>query len=299
MDVVEQPADLPLPRLPPRKPASHKGSFGRCLLIGGSRDMSGAISLAGMAALRAGAGLVRLAVPGVCQAIVAGHEPSYMTVPLASDNHGRIQIDFHGNDPPQSGEVKLGKLLDWPTTVGCGPGLGRSDSLDEWVVWLYRHLPRPAVFDADGLNALSARSAALAAHQGPRVLTPHPGEFGRLLGKSPREVLADRETLAAEFAAHTGAIVVVKGHRTLITDGSRLVANRSGNPGLATGGSGDVLTGVITALLGQGLDPFDAARLGVYLHGLAGDLAAADLGQVSMMASDLLHYLPGAFQQLG
>src|SRR5262249_50018893 len=161
----------------------------------------------------------------------------------------------------------------------CGPGLGRSSDLVELVAWLYQDAPQPMVIDADALFALAQRPAVLSTHAGPRILTPHPGEFSRLAGKDKIEP-ADRERLARELAARTGAVVVLKGHRTVMSDGRAAAINRTGNPGMATGGTGDVLTGIITALVGQHLSPYDAARLGVYVHGLAGDLAAAELGEV-------------------
>lgn len=283
------PADTPLPRLAPRPADSHKGNYGRAVLVGGSRGMSGAIALAGMAALRGGAGLVQLAVPDVCQDTVAGIEPSYMTAALPSDAEGRISA---------TARARLEELTAPATAVACGPGLGRSDELNELVAWFYGHVAVPAVLDADALNALAEDPGQLAAAPAPRILTPHPAEFARLVGSDTRRVLEQREVLAVELAERSGAIVVVKGHRTFITDGERTITNSTGNPGMATGGTGDVLTGVIVALLCQGLAPFDAARLGVYLHGLAGDLAAAELGEVSMMASDLVRFLPAAFVQV-
>ena len=180
------------------------------------------------------------------------------------------------------------------TVVGCGPGLGRSLGLTALVARLYQHLAQPMVVDADGLNALSARPEILAHPGGPRILTPHAGEFARLLGVD--RVPADQQQArAVEFAARFGVVLVLKGHRTLITDGRCEAINPTGNPGMATGGTGNVLTGLITALACQHLSPFDAARLGVYLHGLAGDLAAEELGQESLIAADLIRYLPAAF----
>jgi ADP-dependent NAD(P)H-hydrate dehydratase len=278
-----------LPTLRPRRPDAHKGEFGRALLVGGSRGMSGAIALAGMAALRGGAGLVRLAVPVVCLDAVAAVEPSYMTVALPSDRHGRIALDAR---------PRLMQLAAEATVVACGPGLGRSLGLDALVNHLYRHVACAMVVDADGLNALAARPDALAQPGGPRILTPHPGEFARLVGR-PRVTESQRDNLACELAMQTQAVVVLKGHRTIVTDGRRMAQNGTGNPGMATGGSGDVLTGLIAALACQGLDPWEAARLGVHLHGLAGDLAAAKLGHEPLIASDLVRYLPAAFAECG
>jgi hydroxyethylthiazole kinase-like uncharacterized protein yjeF len=288
----------PLPRLAERPAESHKGDYGRALLVGGSRDMSGAIALAGMATLRSGAGLVTLAVPRVIQDVVARIEPSYMTHGLADDG---AHIDASAAD-----EVLT--MAAGRSAVALGPGLGRSDGLTQFVARLYGEVAPPMVVDADALFALAQRPDVLAKPGGPRVLTPHAGEFVRLAGLAAddAEQLADadddrRAQAAAELAGRdsTGrTIVVLKGHRSVVADGRRASINHTGNPGMATGGTGDALTGIITGLLCQGLKPWDAARLGAHVHGLAGDLAAADLGQVSLIASDLVKYLPEAFRSL-
>jgi ADP-dependent NAD(P)H-hydrate dehydratase len=278
-----------LPKLQSRSADSHKGDYGRALLVGGSRGMSGAIALAGKATLRSGAGLVTLAVPRGIQDVVAAIEPSYMTRALP-DFDDRLTV-------PAADDVL--ELAAMATAVALGPGLGRSAALTELVVRLYREIRQPMVVDADALFALAEEPAALAAAVGPRVLTPHPGEFARLTGEKPDG--SHRAEAAAKLAQRdsTGRIVVLlKGHHTVVTDGHRYSINQTGNPGMATGGSGDVLTGIITALICQHLSPFDAARLGAHVHGLAGDLAAAELGQVSLIASDLIDYLPKAFQSL-
>jgi len=288
----------PLPRLPERQPESHKGDYGRALLVGGSRDMSGAIALAGMATLRSGAGLVTLAVPRVIQDVVAGIEPSYMTRGLADD----------GAHFDRSAADEVLALAGQLSAVALGPGLGRSDGLTEFVARLYGKIAEPMVVDADALFALAQRPEVLAKPGGPRVLTPHAGEFARLAGLKADEAkqLADaddehRSQAAADLAGRdkTGqTVVLLKGHRTVIADARRAGINHTGNPGMATGGSGDSLTGIITGLLCQGLKPWNAARLGAHVHGLAGDLVAAKLGQVSLIASDLVEYLPHAFQTL-
>jgi ADP-dependent NAD(P)H-hydrate dehydratase len=278
--------DAALPRLTPRAADAHKGTFGTALVVGGSLGMSGAVSLAGMSALRGGAGLVRLAVPDVCLPMVAAHEASYMTVGVASDREGRIALDAR---------PRIAALVQTATVVACGPGLSRSLGLDVLVDWLYRTLPQPLVVDADALNALAARPATLAAPGGPRILTPHPGEFARLAGA--KLDAAQRRERAVELAAQWRVVLVLKGHQTLVTDGRRRWSNHTGNPGMATGGSGDVLTGLVTALACQGLEHYDAARLAVHVHGLAGDLAAAQLGQVALIASDLVRFLPAALVQ--
>jgi ADP-dependent NAD(P)H-hydrate dehydratase len=276
-----------LPRLPKRQPAAHKGDFGLALLVGGSRGMAGAVALAGMAALHGGAGLVRLAVPDVCLDTVAGFEPSYMTVPLSSDRRGRIGLDALGQILQHSAGADV---------VALGPGMGRSLGLDTLVARLYETLPQPMVVDADALNALAARPEALTRPAGPRILTPHPGEFERLAGTKPTTE-SERIAAAAELAQRFGVVVVLKGQRTVIADGKRTAINTSGNPGMATGGSGDVLTGLVAAMVGRGLAPFEAAQLAVYVHGLAGDIAADDLGQESLTARNLIEMFPAAFWQ--
>jgi NAD(P)H-hydrate epimerase len=242
-----------------------------------------------MAALRGGAGLVRLAVADVCLDTVAQMEPSYLTTPLPSDRAGRIAL---------SARETIMAAAQRATAVALGPGLGRSLGLDALVVWLYRNLELPMVVDADALNALAARPEVLRKPGGPRILTPHPGEFTRLVGAERTPALQEREIAAVAMANECGVIVILKGHRTLVTDGQRRANNTTGNPGMATGGTGDVLTGLTGSLLSQKHSPWDAARLAVYLHGLAGDLGAEALGQESLVASDLVDYLPHAFQQL-
>jgi NAD(P)H-hydrate epimerase len=273
-----------LPKLPLRDPNSHKGDYGRAVLIGGSVGMTGALGLAGMAALRSGTGLVTLATADVCLPTVAAYEPSYMTLPLASDSDGRIGA---------AAREQITTAVENATAVGCGPGIGRSADLVALVEWLFAELQQPAVFDADALFALAQLNSP-PPPQGPRILTPHPGEFARLTGQRV-ETEEQRIEQAAKAAEQFGAVVVLKGHRTVVTDGPQVYVNETGNPGMASGGSGDVLTGVITALLCQGLDAFAAAKLGAYIHGLAGDLAAEGLGQISLTARDLVDFLPDAF----
>ena len=254
--------------------------------------MAGAIALAGMACLRSGAGLVRLAVPDGILETVASFEPSYVTIPLPSDDGGRIRVRT-------SDLQMLTGLAAMSTCVAIGPGLGQSVDLAAFVCAAYQTFDQPLVLDADALNALARTEKGwVGKPNGPRILTPHPREFGRVIGQediaqAPR---SEQVSKARMFAKSEGIVLLLKGQGTFITDGSREAINSTGNPGMATGGTGDVLTGVITALVCQGLSPFDAAVLGAHVHGLAGDLAAAELGQVSLIASDLLRYLPQAFQ---
>lgn len=282
------PVPKDLPRLPPRKPESHKGDYGLVLIVGGSVGMAGAAALAGMAALRSGAGLVRVAVPEPCRDVVASFEPSYMVVGLPADQAGRFSLEAL---------EQIQQLAQPATAIALGPGLGRSAQLTQLVGFLYAKLDRPMVVDADGLNALAESGKLGAIPPAARILTPHPGEFFRLSG-GIKPAGAERAYHTQQYATHWGVVLVLKGHQTCISDGQHTWINPTGNPGMATGGTGDVLTGIIAALLAQGLSPLEAARLGVYVHGLAGDLGAGQLGQVSLIASDLLRFLPQAFQAL-
>jgi len=278
-----------LPSLPKRAEESHKGTFGTALLIGGSRGMTGSIALAGLGALRAGCGLVFLGCPASCQNIVAGFEPSYLTIDLAEDDSGQLLFDsVHA----------IRKKLESTDAAAVGPGLGKSRELELLLRDLYASVSQPLVLDADALNNLANLDEPLPDAKGPRIVTPHPGEMGRLLKISAGEVQADREEQAAAFARDSKSIVVLKGHQTIVTDGDRVAVNQTGNSGLATGGTGDVLTGMITSLLAQGMSPFEAAQLGTHLHGLAGDLAAEQLGTRAMIASDLPTFIPQAIRDL-
>lgn len=279
------------PMLPPRRADAHKGDFGRVLVIAGSRGMAGAAALTGAAALRSGAGLVRVASPASVQPIVATFEPSYMTFPLAEDRLG--QVDFAAARPD------LERLAADADVVAIGPGLGQSAGIRDLVRWVVEALDAPVVLDADALNALVGQAEVLHEISRPIVLTPHPGEFSRLTGKRVAEVQTAREESAVELASVAGPLVVVlKGRGTVVTDGARVFVNETGNPGMATGGSGDVLTGVISALIGQRLSAFEAAVLGVHAHGLAGDIARDQNGEMGMIAGDLVDSLPDAFFHL-
>jgi ADP-dependent NAD(P)H-hydrate dehydratase len=275
-----------VPHLPPRPADANKGTFGRVLVVAGSRGMSGAAVLCAGAALRGGAGLVRLAVPAGLLPLVAPANPCYLTAPLPEDAAGRLAA---------AARDEVLELLRTSTAAAIGPGLGRSPELAALLREVVARTVTPLVLDADALNELASQVSVLRGRQGPLVLTPHPGEFGRLTGLAIPAVQADRAGHARRFAAENGVVVVLKGHGTVVTDGRRLYVNSTGNPGMATGGTGDVLAGLAAALLAQGLETFAAAQFAVYLHGLAGDLARDDLGETSLIASDLLDYLPRAF----
>jgi NAD(P)H-hydrate epimerase len=273
--------------LAPRPADSNKGTFGRVLVISGSRGMSGAAVLCGSAALRGGAGLVRVAVPASILPIVAAGNPCYMTAPLPEDEQGR----FAGQ-----AEAELLALAQSNSVAAMGPGLGRSPAITALVSAMLGQLTIPLVLDADGLNVL--HTDRLRDHAGPLIMTPHPGEFARLSGLQIADIQSRRQEEATRFASEHGVILVLKGQATVVTDGRRVYHNTSGNPGMATAGSGDVLTGVIAAFLAQSLEPFAAAQLGVYVHGVAGDMARDALGEVGMIASDLVTYLPQAIRRL-
>jgi ADP-dependent NAD(P)H-hydrate dehydratase len=277
-----------LPVLPRRQADSHKGTFGHVLVVAGSRGMSGAAILCASAALRGGAGLVTLATPEPAQHPAAAANPCYMTLPLPYDDAGQIAAAAEPILFPAAGKCSV---------VACGPGLGQGSGVTRVVIDLLARVNKPCVLDADGLNAV-ARALESLRRRDPLVITPHPGEFARLLGASVAIVQADRESQAVQFAGKRNVVLVLKGHQTLVTDGTRLYRNTTGNPGMATGGTGDVLTGLIAALMAQKLDAFAAAQLGVYLHGLAGDLARDVVGEVSLTATDLLALLPRAFQSV-
>ncbi|MBM83837.1 MAG: NAD(P)H-hydrate dehydratase [Planctomycetaceae bacterium] len=275
-DQLQRVTDLPDP---PARPADgHKGTFGRVLLIGGSPGMSGAISLAGIAALRSGAGLVYLAVSESILPVVAAIEPSYVTI--AFEN------------------ALFPDLVKDKDAIGIGPGLGTSNTAKQLLVESYTGCSQPVVVDADGLNLLAAKPSLISQHTGPRILTPHPGEFSRLINRTTAEIADNREQLAVDFARTHQVTLLLKGHETIVTDGERLAINTTGNSGMATGGSGDVLTGIIAGLAGQGMPPFEASQLGAHLHGLAGDIAATEISNPGLIASDIARCVGVAWQQL-
>ena len=280
-----------LPRLPERAVDSHKGTFGTVLALAGGRGTAGAAALVGGAALRSGAGLVRVCCPGEVQPTVASFEPSYMTYPVAHDAEGLVTFE--------AGRKALEKHLPLATVLAMGPGLGQSADLRELVRWVVDSVEVPTVLDADALNNLAGQTEALGHLKRPVVITPHPGEFSRLTGRDTREIQADREAHAVGFAEQArNLVLVLKGAETLVTDGRRLYKNTTGNAGMATGGSGDVLTGVIAALIAQGMEPFDAACLGAYAHGLAGDIARDNNGMVGMISGDIVDSLADTWQHL-
>ena len=272
----------------PRSPDTHKGDYGRVLIVAGSRGKTGAAHLAGVGALRSGAGLVTIATPGSCQAVVASLGSEYMTEPIDETDGG---LDLNDVD----------RIVDLARDVmAIGPGLGQARSTKEFIRALVDRATCPVVIDADGLNAFTDDPDRLAGREGRDILiTPHPGEMARLVGMSTDEVQASRLEIARNFASAHHVYVVLKGHRTLIaTPDAKVFINPTGNAGMATGGTGDVLTGMIAAWLAQLLDAEAACKLAVYLHGLAGDLAEADEGEVAMTAGDLAGHLGDAIMEI-
>ena len=272
-----------------RLPEQHKGDFGHLLVVAGSVGKTGAAALSALGALRSGAGLVTIAVPRSLNPILEGLVMEAMTVPVAET------IDQTIAEDALKGLITLAKDKQAAT---LGPGLSLHAETQTVIRKLLPKLSCPTVIDADGLNAIAGHESVVAKRRAPVVLTPHPGEMGRLLGCATAEIEQDRPAAAREAATRYRAWVVLKGAHTLLAapDG-RLWINTTGNPGMATGGTGDVLTGMIGGLLAQSLPLPDAAAAAVYLHGLAGDLAAQQVGEASLIAGDLLAYLPSAFRQ--
>jgi len=247
--------------------------------------MSGAACLAGTAALRSGSGLVTVAVPGSIQDIVAGYEPSYMTAALPCDDTGRLA--------PVSNSL-ISELVAGRDAIAIGPGLGTSDTASKLVEKIIQRAECPLIIDADALNCVAAGDIPLE-RSATTVVTPHPGEFSRLTGNSIADIQSNRCNTARQFAETHNVIVVLKGPCTIVTDGIRVYENSTGNSGMATGGTGDVLTGIMVSLCGQSMDSIDAAVTAVYAHGLAGDLCAEAGSAQGMIASDLLCWLPKAW----
>ena len=263
--------------LPDRGITAHKGDFGKLLLLCGSRGFTGAAYLAAMGALRSGAGLVFLGVPESIYAIEAIKLNEPVVFPLP-DSGGTLS---------DTAIPKILERLPKMDAVLIGPGLGQSEDTYRVVKAVLEAAECPVVLDADGINVVAPHKDILRGRTNPTVLTPHAGEFARLGGKAN-----DRVAAAEEMARDTGCTVLLKGHNTVITDGKTTYINPTGNPGMAVGGSGDVLAGIIASLIGQGIGPLEAAACGAWLHGAAGDICAAEIGQYGMLPTDMLNVLP-------
>ena len=266
-----------LKMLPDREEWAHKGDFGKILLLCGSRGFTGAAYLAAMGALRSGAGLVFLGVPESIYAIEAMKLNEPVVFPLP-DEDGKLS---HGAIP------EILSRLPQMDAVLMGPGLGQSEGTFQVVKTVLERADCPVVLDADGINVVAPHKDILRGRTNPTVLTPHAGEFARLGGNAD-----DRVAAAEEMARDTGCTVLLKGHNTVITDGKTTYINPTGNPGMAVGGSGDVLAGIIVSLIGQGIGPLEAAACGAWLHGAAGDICEAEIGQYGMLPTDMLNVLP-------
>lgn len=278
MEIKELNQVAVLSLFPDRDPWGHKGTFGKILLLCGSRGFTGAAYLAAMGALRTGAGLVFLGVPESIYAIEAVKLNEPVVFPLP-DKDGKLSEDAI---PEIMARLpKIDAVL-----IGCG--LGQSEGTLAVVKAVLENAACPVIVDADGINVLSAHRDILRGRQYPTILTPHDGEFARIGGC----LTADRMESAAALARDLGCIVLLKGHRTCITDGRTGYRNTTGNPGMAVGGSGDVLAGMVVSLMGQGIAPLEAAACGAWLHGAAGDLCAKELGQYAMLPTDMLNALP-------
>ena len=276
--MVELTHEQALALLPDRNPNAHKGDFGKILLLCGSRGYTGSAYLAAMGALRAGAGLVFLGVPESIYAIEAVKLNEAIVFPLP-DSDGAVS-------PDAAGQIR--EKLPVMDAVLIGPGMGQSFGALAMLETVLREAKCPVVVDADGINLLGKHKALLRGRQYPTILTPHEMEFIRLGGDTSK----DRTEAAMDLAGTLGCVLVRKGRGTLITDGTECYRNLTGNPGMAVGGSGDVLAGIIAAFLGQGLAPMEAAACGCWFHGAAGDLCAGELGQYGMLPTDMLSALP-------
>lgn len=285
---TETPREAHLPTWRRREADTHKGDYGRILVVAGSRRMPGAALLSALSALRGGAGLVRLAIPSEIMPWIVGQIPCAIFDPYDGGKHGALTLEA---------VRELEAVAATCDVVAIGPGLGSDLASQEAILQLASRIAKPMVLDADALNAAALRPNVLAQRRAATILTPHPLEFSRLeSGTTPRG--EERRARAEAFARRLNCVVILKGHESVITDGRATYVNRTGNPGMATAGTGDVLTGVLGALMHRYPDPLDAAILGAHVHGLAGDLAVATASETGLIASDLIDSLPSAFRVL-
>jgi len=273
-----------------RKPDSHKGDYGHILILAGSIRFSGAALLCAESALRSGAGLVTLGIPkSINLALIRVKPKELITLPLPETDEGTLSL---------AGFAKISALLKDINVLIIGPGLGRNKSTYALVKKLIRNTSQAKIVDADALNALNNHLEILKTHKGQLILTPHQKEMSRLFGISTEIIKNNRKLIAKKYAKHYNSIIILKGHNSIVTDGlRRFYINRSGNPGMATAGSGDVLSGIVGSFLAQGLDTFKAAKYATYIHGLAGDLAAKDKTPMGLIASDIIERIPDAIKK--
>jgi len=273
-----------------RKINSHKGDYGHILILAGSSRFSGAALLCAESALRSGAGLVTLGIPkSINLALIRVKPRELITLPLPETDEGALSL---------AGFAKISDLLKDIDVLIIGPGLGRNKSTYALVKKIIRNTSQATVVDADALNALNNCLEILKAHKGQLILTPHQKEMSRLFGINTDIIKNNRKLVAKKYAKHYNSIIILKGHNSIVTDGiKKFYINHSGNPGMATAGSGDVLSGIVGAFLAQGLDAFKAAKYATYIHGLAGDLAAKDKTQMGLIASDIIDRIPDAIKK--
>ncbi|MDP8238697.1 MAG: NAD(P)H-hydrate dehydratase [Candidatus Hatepunaea meridiana] len=277
--------------LPRRHPADHKGKAGHVFIIAGSPGMTGAAVLAAEASMRTGTGLTVVGVPQSLNPVLEMKLTEAMTLPLAENKQGSLNADAY---------EQCCEKIEWASVVAFGPGIGRNKDTAKLLERLLEDIDKPLVIDADGLNLLADNPGLLNKLPENTVLTPHPGEFSRLTGVSNRDISADRIAIARKWAVKWGITVVLKGSPSLTAlPNGNVYINPTGNAGMATGGSGDVLTGIIASLIAQGLNVESAAWMGCYLHGAAGDNASAELGKLGMVAGDIINFLPKVIDNIG
>lgn len=276
-----------------RRPDSHKGDYGHVFVLAGSAGLTGAAYLTSQAALLSGSGLVTLGIPKSLNPVMARKLTEVMTRPLPETKDQSLSAKAFS---------EISAFCAKANVLAIGPGLSQNKETQALIRKVITRIRLPRVIDADGLNALAGHSSLLLRTKNRElitVLTPHTGEIARLISKSVAFVQKNRKRLAKEFAKKYNVALVLKGHRTIVADPKgRIYINKTGNPGMASGGVGDVLTGIIASFIGQGLSGFDAAKLGVYIHGLAGDLAAREKGELSLIARDLLNKLPDVLKNI-
>ncbi|MCX5686098.1 MAG: NAD(P)H-hydrate dehydratase [Candidatus Omnitrophica bacterium] len=278
-------------KFPKRNADSHKGDFGHVLVIAGSQGYTGAAYLTAQAAILSGSGLVTLAVGKGIYDVMASKLTEVMVRPFFETRDSSLSL---------LAEKELVGFSEKTSSIAIGPGISQNKETQNLVRNLITRLDKPIVLDADGINAAAGHPEILRSARRGIVLTPHPGELSRLIGKDVDEIQKNRTDIALKFANEYNTVLVLKGHNTVVADPKgELYINETGNAGLATGGTGDVLTGMIASFIGQGVDNFSASILGVYFHGLAGDLALKEKGALSLIATDLLNKLPEVLKALG
>ncbi|MDB4349880.1 NAD(P)H-hydrate dehydratase [Omnitrophica bacterium] len=276
-------------KIKPRQKDTHKGDYGHVFILAGSLGMTGAAYLASQSALLSGSGLVTLGIPKSLNAIMEMKLTEVMTLPLEETAEQSLS---------SACEKKVLDFAARADVLAIGPGISGNSDTQKLVRNLVKKSDKPVVLDADGINAYKDFTDELKIRKAPLVITPHPGEMSRVAKMSAEEIQKDRQTLAKRFSSEYNAVVVLKGFQTVVAGEDELYVNENGNPGMATGGAGDILTGMIASLIGQGLNLFGAAKLASYVHGVAGDLAMREQGEISLIAADILHKLPAAFKGL-